>query len=180
MPHADWEGLHFDGIGTRWDISTPGRLTAARAAGGSLSWRRYDADWSRFRGTRSSVPPARQPGRFGMPAEAGALGRPVRNLYRLTNGATTPLIGGSLEQLGYGPDYSLRPRGMPVPAPRWEDILDWDGTVLTTTAPVVLDVGAAGKGATGRSPGSRTPVRRLWESSSSMPAATCSIPGRSR
>jgi thiamine biosynthesis lipoprotein len=58
----------------------------------------------------------------------------------------TPLVGGSLEQLGYDPAYSLRPRGIPLAAPRWEDVLDWQDAMLTTTAPVVLDVGAAGKG----------------------------------
>ena len=58
----------------------------------------------------------------------------------------TPLIGGSLERLGYGAGYALRPLGPPVPAPRWEDVLEWNGTEISASAPVVLDIGAAGKG----------------------------------
>ena len=81
-----------------------------------------------------------------LPAESAALGQLYATLYRLTGGAMTPLIGGSLERLGYDADYTLRPGGPPLPAPRWEDVLDWQGTALTTTAPVVIDVGAAGKG----------------------------------
>ncbi len=58
----------------------------------------------------------------------------------------TPLIGGSLEQLGYDAGYSLQPRGAAAPPPAWDDVLEWRGTQLRTTAPVVLDIGAAGKG----------------------------------
>jgi thiamine biosynthesis lipoprotein len=81
-----------------------------------------------------------------MPAEAAALGSLYSILYRLSGGAVTPLIGGSLERLGYDATYSLRQDGPPLPAPRWEEVLDWQETVLTVSAPVVIDVGAAGKG----------------------------------
>ena len=54
--------------------------------------------------------------------------RLYRTLYRLSDGAMTPLIGGSLEHLGYDAGYSLRPGGAPLAAPRWEDVLEWDGT----------------------------------------------------
>jgi thiamine biosynthesis lipoprotein len=58
----------------------------------------------------------------------------------------TPLIGASLERLGYDADYSLRPAGTALPAPAWDTVLDWTGTAITAHAPVVLDIGAAGKG----------------------------------
>jgi thiamine biosynthesis lipoprotein len=89
---------------------------------------------------------SRQPGQFQFPHEAAGLGRLYRSLYDLTAGAMTPLIGGSLERLGYDASYSLRPSGSPLAAPRWEDALEWEGTVLTTGVPLVLDIGAAGKG----------------------------------
>ncbi|CAN7413877.1 FAD:protein FMN transferase [Arthrobacter sp. LjRoot78] len=146
MPHPGWAAFSFDGIGTSWEISTPGPLDGGQRRRLLGVVETYDAAWSRFRADSIVAQAAREPGRFRMPDGAGALGRLYRNLYRLTDGAMTPLIGGSLEQLGYGPDYSLRSRGTPVPAPRWDDVLDWNDAVLTTTAPVVLDVGAAGKG----------------------------------
>lgn len=146
MPHAEWEDFTFDGIGTRWDISTPRPLDASVRSRLLAIVERYDADWSRFRSDSIVSAMSRQPGRFELPAEAAALGDLYRTLYGITNGAMTPLIGASLERLGYDAAYSLRPAGSALPAPRWEDILDWDGTVLTSSAPVVLDIGAAGKG----------------------------------
>lgn len=146
MPHPGWAAFSFDGIGTSWEVSTPGPLNGGQRRRLLAVVEEYDAAWSRFRADSLVAQAARQPGRFQMPDGAGALGRLYRTLYRVTDGAMTPLIGGSLAQLGYDPDYSLRSRGIPLPAPRWDDVLDWQDTVLTTTAPVVLDVGAAGKG----------------------------------
>jgi len=146
VPHPGWAAFSFEGIGTGWEIATPGTLGPGQRRRLLEVVENYDAAWSRFRTDSLVAQAARQPGRYRMPEGAGALGLLYRSLYRLSGGAMTPLIGGSLEQLGYDPEYSLRPRRAAVPAPRWEDVLDWQDTVLTTTAPVVLDVGAAGKG----------------------------------
>lgn len=146
MPNPGWTAFSFDGIGTSWEVSTPGTLDGVQRRKLLALVEEYDAAWSRFRTDSTVAQAARQPGSYVMPDGAGALGRLYRSLYRITDGAMTPLVGGSLEQLGYDPAYSLRPRGIPLAAPRWEDVLDWQDAVLTTTAPVVLDVGAAGKG----------------------------------
>lgn len=146
MPHPGWAHFTFDGIGTRWEISTPSRLSAERRRGLLATVESYDAAWSRFRPDSLIADTARSPGRFELPAESAALAELYGTLYRLTGGAMTPLIGGSLERLGYDANYTLSPGGAPLPAPRWEEVLDWQGTALTTTAPVVIDVGAAGKG----------------------------------
>jgi thiamine biosynthesis lipoprotein len=142
----DPEDFRFDGIGTRWEISTPRPLDASVRARLLAVVERYDGDWSRFRSDSVVSAMAREPGRYELPAEAADLGRLYRALYDITGGAMTPLIGGSLERLGYDAAYSLRPAGTALPAPRWEDVLTWDGNVLTTFAPLVLDIGAAGKG----------------------------------
>jgi len=146
VPLPDWDGFSFDGIGTRWEVSTPGPLDGSARARLLAAVERYDGVWSRFRPDSTVGAMSRQPGRFEFPAEAAALGQLYRSLYDLTAGAMTPLIGGSLERLGYDASYSLRPAGAPLPAPRWEDALDWEGSVLTTHVPMVLDIGAAGKG----------------------------------
>lgn len=146
MPHPGWADFSFDGIGTRWQISTPSRLSDAHRGRLLELVADYDAAWSRFRPDSLIAQAARQPGTYRLPAEAAALGPLFRSLYWLSGGAMTPLIGGSLEQLGYDSGYSLRPSGPPLPAPRWEDVLEWNGTDLNTRAPVVIDVGAAGKG----------------------------------
>lgn len=146
MPQPDWDGFTFDGIGTRWEISTPRPIDGTLSARLLAVVERYDGDWSRFRPDSTITAMARAAGRYELPDEAAALGSLYRTLYDITAGAMTPLIGGSLEQLGYDASYSLRPAGSPVPAPRWEDALAWDGSDLTTAVPLVLDVGAAGKG----------------------------------
>ncbi len=146
MPHPGWQHFSFDGIGTRWEISTPSWLSDERRRGLLATVERYDAAWSRFRPDSLMADAARSPGRFELPAESAAMAELYSTLYRLTGGAMTPLIGGSLERLGYDANYTLRPGGAPLPAPLWEEVLEWQGTALTTTAPVVIDVGAAGKG----------------------------------
>ncbi|XAS66109.1 FAD:protein FMN transferase [Micrococcaceae bacterium Sec5.7] len=146
MPHTEWQNFDFDGIGTRWEISAPGPLDHALRMELLRVVERYDATWSRFREDSVVAAMSRQAGRYELPAEASALGAVYRSLYDLSHGAMTPLIGGSLEHLGYDAAYSLRPRGAPRPAPQWEGALDWDGTVVTTSVPLVLDIGAAGKG----------------------------------
>jgi thiamine biosynthesis lipoprotein len=146
VPHPGWHNFRFEGIGTGWEISTPVPLPPGLRSSLLAEVERYDSTWSRFREdslvTRISV----EPGQYRLPTEAAGLAALYRRLYTLTGGAMTPLIGESLERLGYDPQYSLRPRGEAAPAPDWDTVLEWHGTSLRTTAPVVLDIGAAGKG----------------------------------
>lgn len=146
MPHPGWQNFRFDGIGTGWEISTPVPLSLELCSSLLAEVERYDSTWSRFREdslvTRMSV----EAGQYRLPPEAAGLAGLYRQLYTLSGGAMTPLIGESLERLGYDPQYSLRPRGEAAPPPDWDAVLEWHGTSLRTTAPVVLDIGAAGKG----------------------------------
>ncbi|MDP9905024.1 MULTISPECIES: FAD:protein FMN transferase [Arthrobacter] len=146
MAHTGWSVFSFDGIGTTWEISTPEQLPEEVRAGLLGVVEDYDRSYSRFRDDSLVAPLAREPGTVTLPAGAGELERLFKKLYRLSDGTMTPLIGGSLEHLGYGADYALRPLGHPVPAPRWEDALVWNGTEISASVPVVLDIGAAGKG----------------------------------
>ncbi|WP_115788859.1 FAD:protein FMN transferase [Arthrobacter silvisoli] len=146
MAHPGWDTFAFDGIGTGWEISTPDPLAPAVRIRVLRAVEDYDLSYSRFRPDSRLVELARAAGTVSLPPHAEQLGAVFGTLYRLSGGSMTPLVGGSLEQLGYGADYALVPRGPARPAPRWEDVLRWDGSTLTCTEPVVLDVGAAGKG----------------------------------
>ena len=143
---SDWEEFSFQGIGTDWAVSTPLPLPAPLRTHLLDRVEKFDGDWSRFRSDSLVAELAREPGRYEFPDEAAPLGELYRLLYRITGGAMTPLIGGSLERLGYDAAYSLQPAGPPLPAPEWESALAWSGTVVAAGAPVVLDIGAAGKG----------------------------------
>lgn len=146
MSATDRGDFSFQGIGTGWHITTLLPLPAAVRTRVLGRVEKFDGEWSRFRADSRVAAMARRPGRHVFPDEAAALGDLYWRLYRLTGGAMTPLIGGSLERLGYDAAYSLRAAGPPLPAPDWESVLTWSGTVLTASAPVVLDIGAAGKG----------------------------------
>ncbi|MDR6435882.1 thiamine biosynthesis lipoprotein [Paenarthrobacter nicotinovorans] len=146
MPHPDWASFSFDGIGTRWEVSTPEALVPAVRHQLLETVSEYDRTYSRFRPDSLVSGLSRGPGRITLPGHATALHQVYDTLYRLSGGTMSPLIGSSLERLGYDPLYSLVPAGSPQAPPRWEDVLEWTGTSLAATEPVVLDVGAAGKG----------------------------------
>ncbi|MDP5228409.1 MULTISPECIES: FAD:protein FMN transferase [Arthrobacter] len=145
--------LEFDALGTSWWIRAEG-LESVLEGRVRDRLNDFDATWSRFRGDSLAMRLA-APADVGradgertveFPAEAAPLGRLYRELHDLSGGSVTPFIGASLAQLGYDPDYSLQPHGEPVPAPRWGEDVDWDGRTVSARTPVVLDIGAAGKG----------------------------------
>ena len=62
-----------------------------------------------------------------------------------------PLVGRDLELLGYDRTYSLTPdvagiRIHSLARPRWSKDIRREGAALVTQRPLVIDVGAAGKG----------------------------------
>jgi thiamine biosynthesis lipoprotein len=136
----------FTAIGTRWRIDTAEALAPAVLEEVLALCERFDRSWSRFRTDSLVHRMSVAPGSYDLPAEAPALMDLYRDLYEATDGAVNPLVGHALEQLGYDRAYSLRPTGAVVTVPRWEDAVSWDGRALHTRRPVVLDIGAAGKG----------------------------------
>jgi thiamine biosynthesis lipoprotein len=138
--------VSFDAIGTCWSIATAQHLAEDAQAAVAACIEDYSLLWSRFRDDSLVTRLARQPGSHRLPAHAAGLAEVYAALHRATAGRASPLVGGSLERLGYDAGYSLVPSGGPLPAPAWDDVLDWSGPELATTAPLLLDVGAAGKG----------------------------------
>jgi thiamine biosynthesis lipoprotein len=136
----------FEAIGTHWRIDTREPLRSSVAQAVSDRVEQFDRDWSRFRPDSLVSRIAEQPGRHVLPADAAALLDFYRELYDATSGRVSPLIGRTLEALGYDATYRLR-AAVDIPTvPSWDDALAWDGEALETVRPVLLDVGAAGKG----------------------------------
>lgn len=135
----------FDAIGTRWRITTPEPLADRVLARVHAVIDAYDRTWSRFRADSVVAAMAREPGTYVLPAHAAALLDHYDVLAACTDGAVTPLVGRSLERLGYDATYTLCPAGDPVPAAA-SAAVSRDGHVLRVHEPVLLDVGAAGKG----------------------------------
>lgn len=107
---------------------------------------RFDRAYSRFRGDSIITAVATEGGTHRFPEDADALFDLYDILYASTEGAVTPLVGRALERLGYDRGYSLTERGPGGSAPDWSREVAREGNTLTTTTPVLIDVGAAGKG----------------------------------
>ncbi len=83
MPHPGWTDFSFDGIGTRWEISTPSPLSGALRRRLLDAVADYDAAWSRFRPDSADC---------GRRAAAGALQLPRRG-SRPGASSTQPCTG---------------------------------------------------------------------------------------
>ncbi|MEU6782885.1 FAD:protein FMN transferase [Nonomuraea angiospora] len=145
----------FDAIGTRWLIDTEEPLSAGLRASVLERTRDFDATYSRFRPDSlvSRIAAAPEGGRFRFPDDSIVLFRLYDRLGVATDGALDPLVGRALELLGYDAEYSLTPAPDAVRAREnrqgraaWATDVVRDGTVLVTRRPLVIDVGAAGKG----------------------------------
>ena len=108
---------------------------------------RFDRDWSRFRDDSAVARISREPGSHLLPDDAPPLLSFYRELYAATGGRVSPLVGRTLESAGYDAAYRLVPAATRAPVPAWDDAIAWDGErALDAAQPVVIDVGAAGKG----------------------------------
>jgi FAD:protein FMN transferase len=145
----------FDAIGTRWCIDTDGPLRGEVRDRIRDRIQGFDLTYSRFRPDSlvSQVAAAPAGGRFEFPEDSVALFDLYDRLVTATDGAVDPLVGRQLELLGYDPTYALTPAPGAVRAverararPTWAADVVRDGVTLITRRPLVIDVGAAGKG----------------------------------
>lgn len=105
----------------------------------------FDQNYSRFREDSLISEMSRAPGNYLLPDDAEPLFDIYRYLYIHTKGAVTPLIGQVLVDAGYDAQYSLKPKALRKP-PTWDEALSYNYPNLKVRLPVLLDVGAAGKG----------------------------------
>jgi len=135
----------FDAIGTTWEIVTERALPAAVRDEVTGRIDAFDREWSRFRAD-SAVSALRGGGAIPAPEDAAAMLDALAALSEATGGAVNPLIGGSLDALGYDAGYSFHDAG-PVAAPGdWRERLSWHDGHLALSQPATIDVGALGKG----------------------------------
>jgi thiamine biosynthesis lipoprotein len=140
---ATWE---FDAIGTRWRVDTVDDLSADARAAVDRVIGEFDSAWSRFRADSLVSLLARGGGPVPVPPDAAPMFEAFEELSLATSGAVNPLVGASLERLGYDAEYSLR-AAEPLAAPGdWSTRVRWRDARLALDAPGTIDVGALGKG----------------------------------
>lgn len=139
----------FEAIGTKWDVQIWGAVSGT-------TWTQlqhdihariesFDIAYSRFRDDSLVTQISKVAGTYKLPADGYALLRFYEELYRVSDGRVTPLIGQTVADAGYDAAYSFTRKTL-AETPRWEEVLFYDETSLTVTYPVLLDFGAAGKG----------------------------------
>lgn len=135
----------FTAIGTQWSIHSGQPIDARQRDRVSQLIEDFDRTYSRFRDDSLVCRAAHGPGSWVFPDDVVSLVDLYRTLFDVTDGAMTPLVGGALETLGYG--RGLGSGGdLPLVTAGWDEAMAWEGCALTTTAPVLLDFGAGGKG----------------------------------
>jgi thiamine biosynthesis lipoprotein len=143
MPPAS---LRFTGIGTEWQVDTVEPLADPTIENIRATVEEFDRVYSRFREDSTVSEFATAGGPVSFPPGDEALFELYDELFRLTDGAVTPLVGGALEHLGYDREYSLQRRNGSVVPQSWPDAVQREGTTLSSISPALIDVGAAGKG----------------------------------
>ncbi len=143
MKHND--RYSFEAIVTHWDIEVFEQPDS--------TWRQritdrieaFDRAYSRFRADSLVTRIAKKAGTYELPDDAAPLLYLYQDLYEVTSGKMTPLIGQTMSEAGYDASYSLKSTSLHQP-PKWEDVLRYEAPNLITSQPVLLDFGAAGKG----------------------------------
>jgi len=145
------ETLTFEAIGTVWNIELPELDADTRERVMAKVMARidaFDAAYSRFRADSLVTKMSAEGGTHTLPDDAQPMLALYRELYDITDGAVTPLIGQTLSDAGYDAayDFGKADSAKLTAPPTWEDTLSYDAPSLTLQAPALLDFGAAGKG----------------------------------
>lgn len=139
----------FEAIGTHWNIELSDIPEAKKVDElQQLILERidkFDKAYSRFREDSLVTEMSRRAGEYTLPEDAKPMMDLYQQLYEISDGAVTPLIGDTLASAGYDAKYSLKPGKVTAP-PDWQTAIDYDFPKLTIKQPVLLDFGAAGKG----------------------------------
>ena len=142
--------FQFPAIGTHWHIQLYKELTT-KEEGEILSRiqeriKEFDTAYSRFRSDSLVTRMSQDPGVFELPSDAERMMALYYDLYTITGGLFTPLVGTMIADAGYDAEYSLVQKKALEASPRWEDSISYEHPYLTVKQPVLLDFGAAGKG----------------------------------
>lgn len=140
------EVWRFEAIGAPWQIETAVPLATDARAAVERTIEAFDRAWSRFRRDSLVTSLAHAGGEVAAPPDALDMFDAFDALDRATGGAVNPLVGASLDALGYDPDYSFRDSGAVSAPSDWRRLLTWTSGKLALSAPAVVDVGALGKG----------------------------------
>lgn len=140
---------NFEAIGTDWEIEIETKLSQTE---GTKLFQEileliedFDRAYSRFRPDSLVTVMAKQAGKYALRKDFLPLLQLYQQLYQLSSGLFTPLIGQFLVEAGYDADYSLQSKKL-SPVEPFEQVLSFDQEKIELKKGILLDFGAAGKG----------------------------------
>ncbi len=143
----------LDGIGTKWQIvinEKEENFSVEKVDKVLLEIKNkmaeYEKVFSRFLPDSLVTEISKKAGEYVLPFEAKEMFDLYKDLYDLTDGVVTPLIGNTISDIGYDAVYSLKPKENISRPKAWEEVLDYKYPNLVVKEPVLLDFGALGKG----------------------------------
>ena len=148
---APKHSLEHEAMGSPWRVTIWDDLSSATIRSLERKIQSYldsfDATYSRFSNTSFIAQLARTHGEMSVPAECVTMLRTYVDMCELTNGLFNPLIGQTLSDMGYDQSYSLKPKEKIMQPPHLPDVINIiDDTTIHLSRPVVIDLGAIGKG----------------------------------
>ena len=138
----------FQAIGTSWVIDIPENVTNEEKILALIQERieKFDTAYSRFRPDSIVSKIALNAGVYTLPDDAEPMFSLYRELYEMSKGLITPLVGQVLVDVGYDAKYSLHPKDEIQKIKKWDDVMKYSYPTLEVKEPVQLDFGAIGKG----------------------------------
>jgi thiamine biosynthesis lipoprotein len=141
--------LKFEAIGTHWVIEINEKISKSALTDLSKKINNriavYDKNYSRFRSDSLVMSMFKKSGDYKLPEDAKPLFDLYQQLYVISDGIITPLIGQLISEAGYDANYSFKTKDLHS-VPTWEDSIEYKYPDLSIKQPVLLDIGAAGKG----------------------------------
>lgn len=107
----------------------------------------FDATYSRFSSTSLITQLSQSPGNYTVPHDLIVMLREYAKMYEASGRKVNPLVGGTIEDLGYDANYSLTRKDHVRDVPSFDSSLTiQDDTTLVIDKPALIDIGALGKG----------------------------------
>lgn len=140
----------YDSMGTSWEITiwdkiNPTPLKKIQTEITSLS-NDFNNTYSRFEEKSLVSKISKKSGRHKVPAGFMNMLVLYKDLFESTGGKVNPLVGKTLEDLGYDKNYSLKPKGKISQVPNLNTVSIIDSGTIETRIPLLFDFGALGKG----------------------------------
>lgn len=138
--------LKFEAIGTSWIIDIYENVEIDILPIIQKRIDIFDKNYSRFRKDSLVTEMSEKSGVYLLPNDAKIMMDLYFDIYKLTDGLVTPLVGNLISDAGYDSKYSLKTKEILTSPLSWNDALEYNYPTLIIKKPVLLDFGAIGKG----------------------------------